>query len=202
MIVIVAITASTLFIQDINTVDITLNTNGSDVDIKQSSLVNAISPQVILEMEQKANEQLIEPNSTVDSIKGEIKNIARKYNYTANVKIVSQYGVDQLPMPAKVRGTSMVPTLKDGQEIIILKTNQYKVDDIVVAMHPEYGLIVKRLKKIEPNRVYLMSDNRNVEYFTTQHNIGNGLVEVDTYKKTPLDTWLPKEKLIGVVKIY
>lgn len=202
MVVIVAITASALFIQDINTVDITLNTNGSDVDIKQSSLVNAISPQVILEMEQKANEQLIEPNSTVDSIKGEIKNIARKHNYTANVKIVSQYGVDQLPMPAKVSGTSMVPTLKDGQEIIILKTNQYKVDDIVVAMHPEYGLIVKRLKKIEPNRVYLMSDNRNVEYFTTQHNIGNGLVEVDTYKKTPLDTWLPKEKLIGVVKIY
>ncbi|MGZ7108953.1 MAG: S24/S26 family peptidase, partial [Methanobacterium sp.] len=65
-----------------------------------------------------------------------------------------------------------------------------------------YGLIVKRLKQIEPDRVYLMSDNRNVEYFTIQKNLGNGLVEVDTYKKTPLDTWLPRENLVGVVKVY
>jgi hypothetical protein len=47
-----------------------------------------------------------------------------------------------------------------------------------------------------------MSDNRNVEYFTTEKNLGNGLVEIDTYKKTPLDTWLPRENVVGVVKIY
>jgi SOS-response transcriptional repressor LexA len=105
-------------------------------------------------------------------------------------------------MPATVSGTSMVPTLKDGQSIIVLKTKDYKVDNIVVATHPTYGLIVKRLKKIEANRVYLMSDNRNVEYYTTEKNLGNGLVEIDTYKKTSLDTWVPRENVVGVVKIY
>lgn len=138
----------------------------------------------------------------LDSIKADMKAIAKKYNYTANVKIVSPYGTDQLPMSLKVNGTSMVPTLKDGQQIIILKTKDYKVDDIVVASHPDYGLIVKRLKIIEPDRVYLMSDNRNVEYFTTKTNLGNGLVAVQTYKKTSLDTWLPRENIIGVVKVY
>ncbi|MGZ7070203.1 MAG: S24/S26 family peptidase [Methanobacterium sp.] len=202
IIVIGIIAATLIFMQGFNTINITVNTNGSNVDVKPTSLFYSPPPQMTVEMEQSAMDELIQPNSTVDSIKSEMKAIAKKYNYVATVTVVSPYGTDQLPMPAKVSGTSMVPTLKDGQQIIVLKTKDYKVDDIVVAIHPDYGLIVKRLKQIEPDRVYLMSDNRNVEYFTIQKNLGNGLVEVDTYKKTPLDTWLPRENLVGVVKVY
>lgn len=196
------IAVSALVITNINTIDITVNTNGSDVDVKPASLFFILPSQMTVEMEQRAMDLLTRPNSTVESIKNEMNAIAKKYNYVARVTIESPYGTDQLPMPAKVSGTSMVPTLKDGQQIVVLKTKDYKVDDIVVAMHPDYGLIVKRLKQIEPDRVYLMSDNRNIEYFTTQKNLGNGLVEVETYKKTPLDTWLPREDVIGVVKVY
>jgi phage repressor protein C with HTH and peptisase S24 domain len=187
--------------QSMGNVGVTIDTNGSDVTVK-TSYIFATPTEMTAEMQQKAAEQIMEPNSTVESIGNDMNAIAKKYNYTATVTIVSQFGTNQLPMPATVSGTSMVPTLKDGQEIIVLKTNDYKVDDIVVATHPDYGMIVKRLKKIEGNRVYLMSDNRNVEYFTTEKNLGNGLVEIDTFKKTPLDTWLPRENIVGVVKIY
>ena len=201
IIIIGIITASTFAMQNTNSVGVNINTNGSDTTVKISS-VFSIPAGMSDEMQQKAIKQIIEPNSTVESIGNDMKTIAKKYNYTATVTINSQFGTNQLPMPATVNGTSMVPTLKDGQGIIVLKTNAYKVDDIVVATHPDYGMIVKRLKKIEGNRIFLMSDNRNVEYFTTQKNMGNGLVEVDTFKKTPLDTWLPRENIVGVVKIY
>ncbi len=200
--VIGVIFAAAMMMQGFNTISVAINTNGSNIDVNPTSLFYAVPPQMKVEMEEDALEQLVQPNSTVDSIKNQTKIIAKKYNYMATVTFVSPYGTDQLPMPAKVSGTSMVPTLKDGQQIVVLKTKDYKVNDIVVAIHPDYGLIVKRLKQIDTDRVYLMSDNRNVEYFTTEKNIGNGLVEVDTYKKTPLDTWLPREKLVGVVKVY
>lgn len=202
-IIIIGIVAASGFIvsHEFNNVKITLETNGTEVDIQPSSLFS-IPPQMEAEMQEKALVDVQDPNSSVKSIKNDIKAIAKKYNYTADVTIKSQFGTDQLPMPATVSGTSMVPTLEDGQEIIVLKTDNYKVNDIVVAFHSDYGMIVKRLKKIEGNRVYLMSDNRKVEVYTTETSLGNGMVEVETIKKTPLDTWLPKGNLIGVVKVY
>jgi len=194
-------TSAVYITQSMNSISVTIETNGSDVTVKTSSLFGT-PEQITAEMQQKALEQIIEPNSTVESIGNDMKVIAKKYNYTATVTIVSQFGTNQLPMPATVSGRSMVPTLQDGQEIIALKTTDYKVDDIVVAMHPDHGMIVKRLKKIEANRVYLMSDNRNVEYVTTEKDLGNGLVEIYTYKRVPLDAWLPHENIVGVVKIY
>lgn len=187
--------------QNISSVDVTIETNGSDVAVKTSSLFST-PEQMAAEMQQKVLEQIIEPNSTVLSIKTDIKVIAKKYNHSATVTIVSQFGTNQLPMPATVSGRSMIPTLQDEQEIIALKTTDYKVGDIVVATHPDRGMIVKRLKKIEANRVYLMSDNRNMEYFTDERYLGNGLVEIYTYKRVPLDTWLHRENIVGVVKIY
>ncbi len=135
-------------------------------------------------------------------VKADIKSIASNYNYNANVKIVSQFGTDQLPMPATVRGTSMIPTLQDGQEIIIVKTNNLKVGDIVVAVHPTYGLIVKRLSIINSTQVYLTSDNKNVEVVNTETTLPNGTIETVTVQKTPLNTWLPTANVIGVVKVY
>jgi signal peptidase I len=154
------------------------------------------------EIKNKAEEDVQSDNSTVASIKADLKAIAAKYNYNAEVKIVSQFGNDQLPMPASVNGTSMVPTLKDGQDIVVLKTTDLKVGDIVVATHPTYGLIVKRLTEINGTQVYLKSDNRKIEVTTTQMNIGNGIIETVTVEKIPLDTWLPIQNVIGVVKVY
>ncbi|MCE7697799.1 MAG: S26 family signal peptidase, partial [Methanobacterium paludis] len=59
-----------------------------------------------------------------------------------------------------------------------------------------------RLAAINGSQVYLRSDNRQIEVIGTRTVVENGHSEVLTIEKTPLDTWLPKENVIGVVKVY
>lgn len=157
---------------------------------------------MISQMKDKALEDVQDETSTVESIKADMESIAQSYGYIAEVTLVSQFGEDQLPMPATVKGTSMVPTLQDGQDIIVLKTDQFQVNDLVVAVHPDYGLIVKRVAEIDGDQVYLKSDNRETEIVGTESRVVNGVEEVVTIEKTPLDAWLPKENVVGVVKVY
>ncbi len=202
---VLGITAATVVYSglDSNNINIVVNTNGTTTTVGyQTALWGSVSPNMQKEIKNKASEDIQSDTSTVDSIKTDLKTIASKYNYNADVKIVSQFGNDQLPMRATVRGTSMVPTLQDGQDIVILKTRNLNVGDIVVAVHPTYGLIVKRLTIIEGNQVYLTSDNKNVEITNTQTKLPNGSVETVTVQKTPLNTWLPTNNVIGVVKVY
>ena len=202
---VLGITAATVVYSglDSNNINIVVNTNGTTTTVGyQTALWGSVSPNMQKEIKNKASEDIQSDTSTVDSIKTDLKTIASKYNYNADVKIVSQFGNDQLPMRATVRGTSMVPTLQDGQDIVILKTRNLNVDDVVVAVHPTYGLIVKRLTIIEGNQVYLTSDNKNVEITNTQTKLPNGSVETVTVQKTPLNTWLPTNNVIGVVKVY
>lgn len=202
---VLGITAATVVYSglDSNNINIVVNTNGTTTTVGyQTALWGSVSPNMQKEIKNKASEDIQSDTSTVDSIKTDLKTIASKYNYNADVKIVSQFGNDQLPMRATVRGTSMVPTLQDGQDIVILKTRNLNVGDIVVAVHPTYGLIVKRLTIIDGNQVYLTSDNKNVEITNTQTKLPNGSVETVTVQKTPLNTWLPTNNVIGVVKVY
>lgn len=189
---ILAVGASALILHEqSNNLEITLKTNGTDVQVQAQSILffGKIPETMKLEMQKKALTDVYEDNSTVDSIKSDMKEIGGKYNYNITVKIDSQFGTDQLPMPATVKGTSMLPTLQNGQELIILKTKDFKVGDIVVAHHPTYGLIVKRVAQIKGDEVYLMSDNREV--IITGNTISKGL-----------DTWLPTSSVVGVVKEY
>jgi hypothetical protein len=174
-----------------NNLEITLKTNGTDIKVQASSFLffNRAPDSMIAEMQETALFDLQSDNSTVESVKNDMRYIAHKYNYNITVKIDSPFGVDKLPMPATVKGTSMIPTLQDGQSIVILKTKEFKEDDLVVARHPTYGLIVKRISQIKDGQAYLMSDNR--ETIVTNNGIMKGL-----------DTWLPIENVVGVVKIY
>jgi signal peptidase I len=203
VIILAVIAASGFFItQGINHVGITLDTNGTDVTVRTFSLISFPPSDMETEIKDKVLYDIKDPNSNVNSIKNDVKAVAKKYNYNVDVTVISQFGTDQLPMPATVRGDSMYPTLKDGQGIVLLKTNNLKEGDIVVAFHPDYGMIVKRLAKIQGYQVYLKSDNRNVEVISTQTHLYGNVYQVETIKKTPLDTWLPKSNVIGVVKIY
>lgn len=186
-----AASTAVLISEQSDNLDITLKTNGTDVTVQASSVLffNKVPDTMMAEMKDKALIDVQNDTSTVDTVKDDMKTIAQNYHYNATVKIDSQFGTDQLPMPATVSGTSMVPTLKDGQSIILLKTRDFKVGDIVVARHPSYGLIVKRVSQIKDGQVYLMSDNR--ETIVTNQGILKGL-----------DTWLPIENVVGVVKVY
>ncbi|SCG86145.1 S24/S26 family peptidase [Methanobacterium congolense] len=202
LIVLIAVVASAVYVvENLHNVGITVQTNGTSVNVKASSVLPVPSA-MITEMNEKALADVQDEDSTVSSVKADMQAIAKEYNYTATVTIQSQFGKDQLPMPATVNGTSMLPTLQDGQNLILLKTDNYKVGDIVVAKHPDYGLIVKRLAVINGSMVYLKSDNNKTEVVGTETIYENGYYQVVTIEKTPLSTWLPRENIIGVVKDY
>ncbi len=185
-----------------NKVSLVINTNGTNTYVtNETKLHGPKSEEMMHEIKKNTIMDVSSPTSTDESIKSDAKNIASRYNYNANVKIVSQYGIDELPFFATVNGTSMVPTLKDGQEILVLKTDNLNVGDIVVAIHPTYGLIVKRLSMIEVNQVYLTSDNKKVEIVNHKTTLPNGTVKTIKEQKSSLNTWLPRNSVVGVVMV-
>lgn len=184
-----------------NSTGITIKTNGTEVSIQSSSWLFPAPKAMLDEMKIKALADVEDADSSLGSIQADMQSIASKYNFTVKVTLNSQFGDNQLPMPATVRGTSMVPTLQDGQNIVVLKTSDFKVGDIVVAHHPDYNLIVKRVSQINGSQVYLTSDNHQVDV-STQERVVNGVTQVVTIQKTPLNTWLPKTNVVGVVKVY
>ena len=156
-------------------ISLVIKTNGTNTYVTNESRLYGPHSQVMMQdIKKNVITDIASPNSTDESIKSDVRNIASRYDYNANVKIVSQYGTDNLPLFVTVNGTSMVPTLKNGQNIIVLKTNNLNVGDIVVAVHPTYGLIVKRLSIIEVNQVYLTSDNKRVEIINQKTKLPNG----------------------------
>ncbi len=186
-----------------NSTEITIETNGTTVSVQSSSSLLFPVPDAMLEeMKNKALADVQDVDSSLGSIQTDMQSIASKYNYTVQLKVKSQFGENQLPLLATVKGTSMIPTLKDGQQIIVLKTSDFQVGDLVVARHPEYNLIVKRVAEINGTQVYLKSDNRQVEIVGNQIRNVNGVQQVVTIEKTPLDTWLSKTNVVGVVKVY
>ena len=185
-------------------VDIILKTNGSSVTIQATPVPAKIQvpAKMITEMKNNAMNDIRSDTSTSDSLKADMQTIAKKYNFNANVTLISQFGTDQLPFLATVNGTSMIPTLKNGQEVIALKTSNFNVGDIVISRHPTYGLIVKRVASIENSKVFLKSDNRKIENYIKETTLPDGIVEISNITKTPLDTWRSMSDIVGVVKIY
>ena len=61
----------------------------------------------------------------------------------------------------KVSGSSMEPTLKTDDIVVVLKKKNISVNDIVVVEDSEYGFLIKRLEKFEKNGIKLSSDNKN-----------------------------------------
>jgi hypothetical protein len=183
-------TSACIYLEPSKNVEITLKTNGSDVQVETSNtffFFDTVPISMKREMANKALDDIYSDTSTVESIKNDMQEIAEVYGYNVTVTIDSQFGTDQLPMVATVNGTSMVPTLQNGQNVVLVKTKDFKVGDIVVARHPEHGLIVKRVAQIKGDQVYLMSDNREV-------------VITNNYIIKGLDTWLPIENVVGVVQ--
>ncbi|MDO8869696.1 MAG: S24/S26 family peptidase [Methanobacteriaceae archaeon] len=181
--------------QHSNAVNIDIETNGSDITVATSTIpFNKAPSSMENEIGQYLADEIKSPDSTMNTITSGVTSISQKYNYTqVTVNLKSQFGENQLPMPAVVNGDSMYPTLNDGQSLMVLKTKNFKVGDIVISKHDKYGLIVKRVGKIEASRVYLMSDNKNVEtIYETNYII----------TKTPLNTWVPRSYVVGVVKEY
>jgi nickel-type superoxide dismutase maturation protease len=61
----------------------------------------------------------------------------------------------------RVEGDSMLPTLKNGEEVLVRKLDFYKIGDIVVANHPfRITPIIKRITEFSTGgKLFLSGDN-------------------------------------------
>ena len=104
-------------------------------------------------------------NTNIDTLKSGIHDICLSYGLdTSNINIDSTLGENSIPVIYQVDGTSMLPTLQDGQNVLVNKTQDVHVGDIVVANSSEYGNIIKRVDEVNNNQIHLVSDNKNIEY--------------------------------------
>lgn len=164
----------------------TVTTSVNSVFVNADPLEEAICNYVL--------EELDDYGSDVDSVKQGIKNLGSYYGIdNLRVNLNSELGHDRLSTVFNVEGTSMVPTLQDGQDIIVEKTKDIHVNDIVVANSPQYGVIVKRVSQIDNGEVYLTSDNKKVSYEEI-----NGIL----YETKGITTWVDISDIYGIVRSY
>lgn len=163
-------------------------TDGEHVKVNTQTSLFRNNEEMNNAMNKYVSHQIKEVDSDIPSIKNGLTEIANSYNYNVKqIHFYTPYGEDVLPMPVVVKGTSMAHTLEDGDKGIIVKTKDIKVGDIVVSKHPQYKLIIKRIHEIKGDKVYLMSDNRQV-------------IVKDGYIYKGLDTWVNRGDIIGVLK--
>ncbi|MBR0059195.1 MAG: S24 family peptidase [Methanobrevibacter sp.] len=135
-------------------------------------------------------------NTTADanSLKQGILRICLAHGLdNVKVKLDSSLGENKIPVLYHVQGKSMYPTLNDGQTVIVEKTKNVKVGNMVVANSSEYGVIIKRVSQIKGDEIYLTSDNTNVE-----SEYRNGVL----YETKGITTWVDSDDIYGVVVQY
>lgn len=66
-----------------------------------------------------------------------------------------------------VKGDSMLPNLKNNELLLAVKTNNFSVNDIVVAKNDFRETIIKRIKFIDDDKYYYVIDlhTENIEVF-------------------------------------
>lgn len=147
-----------------------------------------------LEMENYTYNQMNNVDSNVTTLKAGLTEIARSYGFKdVTVNVRSQFGDNTMPMEVVVDGVSMVPTLQDGERVIIEKTKKPAIGDIIVVKDPEETLLIKRLGNISGDQVFLSSDNND----TIIMDVNGVPVEMVAVEK-----WTNASNIIGVAKIF
>ena len=149
----------------INNNTVAVFNDGENITVETHSLANANIDRFNEEVCDLTMNVMNETESNITTLKEGIAVLCEKYGIDdAEISIDSSIGPDQIPVLVHVDGTSMLPTLKDGQSVLINKTHDVHVGDIVVAESDEYGGIIKRVDNIQGNSVHLISDNKNIAY--------------------------------------
>lgn len=190
--VIAVIVILAIFIINNNTVAVF--NDGENITVETHSLANANIDRFNEEVCDLTMNVMNETESNITTLKEGIAVLCEKYGIDdAEISIDSSIGPDQIPVLVHVDGTSMLPTLKDGQSVLINKTHDVHVGDIVVAESDEYGGIIKRVDNIQGNSVHLISDNKNIAY-----EYLNGQL----YEIKGITTWVDISDINGVVIDY
>lgn len=132
--------------------------------------------------------------SNITTLRSGIEKLCMEYGIDdAEITIDSSIGADQIPVLVHVDGTSMLPTLKDGQTVLVNKTHDVHVGDIVVAESDEYGGVIKRVDNIQGDSIHLVSDNKNIAY---------EFINGELYEIKGITTWVDISDINGVVIDY
>lgn len=174
-----------------DTVDIYFDGQGTSVS---NNFDSDISYNLSYEVSEFVSNNLNNSTMDVDEMKAGVQKICKKYGSdNCTVNIDSIIGKDQIPIIVWAQGASMLPTIQDGQYVLVNKTQDIHVGDIVSVNSKEYGGIMKRVDKIEGDNVYLVSDNKNVYY---------QVVGDEVYELKGLCTWVDISEIEGVAISY
>lgn len=174
------------------TVDVYID--GENVSVSTHTMANINSKSLNGEICDYTLDAMNDSASNITTLYYGIKDICTRHGLkNPEINIDSSLGKNQIPIIAYVCGTSMNPTLKDGQSVLVNKTKNIHVGDIVIANSQEYGGIIKRVGEINDNRVHLESDNKNVDF-----EYINGTL----YELKGISPWVDLSEINGVVIDY
>lgn len=178
----------------LNTDSVSVYIDGENVSVKTHSLSDIDKKSLNVEICNLTRDVMNDTTTDVDGLKNGIGDLCRHYGMkNPKINIDSSIGENQIPVIVYVDGTSMVPTLKDGQTVLFNKTHNIHVGDIVVADSDEYGGIIKRVDQVNGNDIHLTSDNKEISY-----EYINGAL----YEKKGISTWVDISDINGVVIDY
>ena len=181
-----------LSFMDINSVDVYID--GENVTVDTFTLSRIDTQSLNCEICDYALEVMNDTDSDAETLKSGIRDICSQYGLKdVEITVDSSIGENQIPVIVYVDGTSMIPTLQDGQTVLINKTHDINVGDIVVAESDEYGGIIKRVDEVDGNSVHLVSDNKDVSYERI-----NGVL----YEIRGISTWVDISDINGVAIAY
>ena len=192
---IIVVIAAAIFIFNIaheDTVDVYID--GENISVHSNAILNFNQHQMNERICDYTIDTMNDTDSNITTLRNGIRDICYAYGIkNPKINIDSTIGENQIPVIIYVDGTSMLPTLQDGQPVLLNKTKDIHVGDIVVAESDEYGGIIKRIDEIDENHIHLVSDNKNVE-----HIYENGTL----YEVKGVSTWVDISDINGVVIDY
>lgn len=178
----------------INNNTVNVYTDGKNISVETRSLNNIDFNSLNHEICDYTSRVMNDTTTNASGFHDGIENICIKYGMSnPTINIDSSLGPNQIPVVINVDGTSMLPTLQDGQTVLMNKTHDIHVGDIVVADSEEYGGIIKRVDQINGNDIHLISDNKNISY-----EYINGVL----YEVKGVTTWVDISDIGGVVIDY
>ena len=192
LIILILIIFSGIIFLGNNTVDV--YNDGENVTVETTTFSDIDKHRLNKEICNYTLDVMNNTNTSISAYRHGIEDICRAYGLDkVKINIDSSIGPNQIPIIVTVDGTSMLPTLQDGQTVLLNKTHDIHVGDIVVAESDEYGGIIKRVDQIKGNEVHLISDNKGISY-----EYINGIL----YEVSGITTWVDISDINGVVIQY
>ena len=192
LIILILLIIAGLFLFGNNSVDVYLD--GENVSVETHTLSGVDAKSLNTDICSYTINVMNNTTANATTLRNGIEDICNYYGLeNAEINIDSSLGPNQIPIIVHVDGTSMLPTLQDGQTVLVNRTHNIQVGDIVVAESDEYGGIIKTVDAIDGNRVHLISDNKEVTY---------EYIDGYTYETKGITTWVDISDINGVVIDY